>query len=99
MGQGKSLQEWIGAVCTVDNCSGVPQSVYVIEECAELIKELMKEQRGKGQREQIVGEACDVLTTVAVLLHQYGVSREEVEAQIAFKCRRAVERWEKAGEA
>ena len=59
----RELLELIGAVCAVDESSGVPPSFYVMEECAELIKEIMKDQRGKGDREKIVDEACDVLTT------------------------------------
>ena len=98
MEQEKSLQEWIGAVCAIDDSTGIPQGIYVIEECAELAKELTKDQRGKGNREKIVEEACDVLTTVAILLHKYGVSQEEIEKQIRFKCRRAVGRWQEEGE-
>lgn len=65
-----SVEEAIKAVFNMDSQSGVPQSVYVIEECSELIKELMKQQRGKGSEEDILAEASDVLTTVFVLLTQ-----------------------------
>ncbi len=95
----RELLELIGAVCAVDESSGVPPSFYVMEECAELIKEIMKDQRGKGDREKIVDEACDVLTTVAVLLHKYGVTPQEAQDRMGFKCRRAVERWETSKEA
>lgn len=37
-----SLEKAIKAVSEMDISSGVSQSVYVIEECSELIKELMK---------------------------------------------------------
>lgn len=39
-----ALEKAIKAVSEMDVQSGVPQSVYVIEECSELIKELMKKQ-------------------------------------------------------
>lgn len=67
-----SLEKAIKAVSEMDISSGVSQSVYVIEECSELIKELMKKQRGKGSEKDILAEACDVLTTTFVLLTQYG---------------------------
>ena len=50
-----SLKNAISAVANLDSTSGVPQSVYVVEECSELIKEcselikiLMKKHRKKG---------------------------------------------------
>lgn len=74
------------------------QSVYVIEECSELIKELMKQQRGKGSEKDILAEASDVLTTVFVLLTQYGVTEDFVKEQILYKCNRALERYNRNGE-
>lgn len=74
-----SLKNAISAVAKLDSTSGVPQSVYVVEECSELIKEcselikmLMKKHRKKGNDAEIIDEACDVLTTILVMLHQYG---------------------------
>lgn len=66
----ESMKKAIKAVSKMDSQSGVLQSVYVIEECSELIKELMKQQRGKGSEKDILAEASDVLTTVFVLLTQ-----------------------------
>lgn len=95
---GQFLGKAIKAVSEMDISSGVSQSVYVIEECSELIKELMKKQRGKGSEKDILAEACDVLTTTFVLLTQYGVSRDYVKNQILYKCNRALERYHKNGE-
>lgn len=92
------LEKAIKAVSAMDAESGVSQSVYVIEECSELIKELTKQQRGKGSEKDILAEACDVLTTVFVLLSQYGISRIYVRDQILYKCNRALERYNKTGE-
>ncbi|NBH79041.1 hypothetical protein D3Z52_12865 [Clostridiaceae bacterium] len=92
------LEKAIKAVSAMDTKSGASQSVYVIEECSELIKELTKQQRGKGSEKDILAEACDVLTTVFVLLSQYGVSRIYVRDQILYKCNRALERYNKTGE-
>jgi len=92
------LEKAIQAVAEMDTQPGVAQSVYVVEECSELIKELMKQQRGKGYKEDILAEACDVLTTVFVLLTQCGVSRDFVKSQILYKCNRALDRYRKTGE-
>lgn len=93
-----SVEKAVKAISEMDISSGVSQSVYVIEECSELIKELMKKQRGKSSEKNILAEACDVLTTTFVLLTQYGASREYVKEQILYKCNRALERYRKNGE-
>lgn len=93
-----SLEAAIKAVSEMNHGSGVGQSVYVVKECSELIKELMKKQRGKGSEEDIIAEACDVLTTVFTLLSQYGVSKSFVKKQILYKCRRGLERYRQNGE-
>lgn len=85
------LEKAIKAVSAMDVKSGVSQSVYVIEE-------LTKQQRGRSSEKDILAEACDVLTTVFVLLSQYGVSRIYVKDQILYKCKRALERYNKTGE-
>lgn len=82
----------------MDASSGVSQSVYVVEECSELIKELMKRQREKGSEKDILAEACDVLTTIFVLLKQHNVSRNFVVEQILYKCNRALTRYHQNGE-
>lgn len=92
------LEKAIKAVSAMDVKSGVSQSVYVIEKCSELIKELTKQQRGRSSEKDILAKACDVLTTVFVLLSQYGVSRIYVKDQILYKCKRALERYNKTGE-
>lgn len=46
-----SLKKAIAAVAKLDSTSGVPQSVYVAEECSELVKELMK--KGAEERQQL----------------------------------------------
>lgn len=94
-----TLKEAIQAVSEMDSKSGVSQSIYVIEECSELIKELTKKERRKViDASSIIDEACDVLTTIFVLLHQYDVSEIDVKNQILFKCNRALERFQLNGE-
>lgn len=93
------LQEAIDGVLKVDSESGISQNIYVIEECSELTKALTKEERGKGDREEIIDESCDVLTTIAILLRGMGVNAKEIEDRMIFKCSRAIERWENKNEA
>lgn len=93
-----ALDKAIKAVSEMDASSGVSQSVYVVEECSELIKELMKRQREKGSEKDILAEACDVLTTIFVLLKQHNVSRNFVVEQILYKCNRALTRYHQNGE-
>lgn len=93
-----SIKKAITAVDKMNSTFAIPQGVYVVEECSELAKELMKEQRKKGNEFSIIDEACDVLTTVFVLLHHYGVSEWDVKQRILAKCNRALDRYEKFGE-
>ena len=93
-----NLIEAIAMVSEIDSDIEISQSTYVVEECSELIKELMKENRGKGDDVKIIEEVCDVLTTIFVLLHQRGVSEEYIKKQILFKCNRTVERYRSNGE-
>lgn len=88
----------IHAMTAVDSRSGVGQDTYVIEECSELIKELTKRRRGKGNDSDIIDEACDVLTTVLVLLHSMDVKEQTVCDKIVSKCRRAIDRYYENGE-
>lgn len=46
----------------------------------------------------IIDEACDVLTTVFIMLYQYGVTEWTIQQNILAKCKRALERYEKFGE-
>lgn len=82
----------------IHHIAGIAQSVYVIEECSELTKALSKGSRGKGSEEDVLAEACDVITAVFGFLMDHGVSREYVKDQILYKCNRAIERYYKNGE-
>lgn len=66
----------------------------IVEETAELQKELMKMQRGIGEPENVIEEACDVLVVVFRLLMENDISRGEVEERMANKLRRALNRLE-----
>lgn len=96
----QALNRAINNIVDLRNCTSeeVPECVYVIEECSELIKELMKAQRHKSDSEQIFDEACDVLTTVLVLLRSMNRRNDDICRRIIYKCDRAIDRWYKKGE-
>lgn len=71
----------------------ISDDVFVIEECSELIKELMKKKRGLGNEEHIIEEACDVLTTVFTLLYSHGVDENTVAKNIILKVRKAQKKY------
>lgn len=77
--------------------SDIPQSVFVIEECSELIKELAKSRRGKDNEEDVIAEACDVLTTVLVLLRIMRTPDDVILNNIIYKCNRAITRFNETG--
>lgn len=64
---------------------------YVIEKCSELIKELIKEQRGQNRTFEIAEEACNVLLTVMTMLYQRGFRTEQIMSIIEAKCLRAID--------
>lgn len=48
-----------------------PTGTYIIEECSELIKELTKEARGKGNLIHIIEEMGDVLMDMMIYLVEH----------------------------
>lgn len=68
------------------------------EECTELLKEICKTRRGKGSRENLAGEAIDVVASALALLINLGYTNKMIEDGMRFKLERAIERFEKNGE-
>lgn len=76
-----------------------PTEIFVLEEMAELQKELIKNRRGFDNKLNIVEEACDVLCVVMRLLMEYEVSQYYVENIILYKLIRALEQIQGSGAA
>ncbi len=92
------LRQSVLAVASLsEEQSDIPQSVFVTEECSELIKELTKARRGKGSEKDITAEACDVLTSVFILLCQMHVPEDHIRDLIIYKCERALNRFKATG--
>lgn len=89
------VQELIGKVALINANSGIPQSVFVTEECSELIKEFCKDRRGEGEAGYIFAEAFDVFTTLLILFHQNGISVQTILNNVHYKLTRALERYER----
>lgn len=68
--------------------NGESQDIFVMEEMAELQKELTKRRRGKDNRDEIVEESVDVLITVYTLLKAYGATEMEISYIIGKKLAR-----------
>lgn len=57
----------------------------VIEEMSELTKELLKDKRGKDNRENIVEEYSDVLFTLEYVKIAFDIKDEEVKNSLSKK--------------
>lgn len=87
-----TLRELIKKVSEKDSIDGTLPSNFVIEECAELITEMANTYRpGKSDKARIFKEACDVLTTVFVLLYSYGFKEDDVKQSIIDNCKHVLE--------
>lgn len=87
----------------IDDCEStfrgkLPQSVYIREEIAEVLKELSKEERNKGNIDHIIEEEIDLITTLFVDLRRRGVSFEKIFNGSVIKIKRAIDRFYVYGE-
>lgn len=64
------------------------QSVIAMEECSELIKEISKFIRGKGNKDNLIEEMADVLIVIDQLKLMYNISSAEIEEMVHFKTMR-----------
>lgn len=94
----ESTMKAIDQVIEVNREGGVPQEVFLEEECAEYIKEWTKIQRHKGSEERMLSEAMDIMSALVVLFVSKGVSHADVESHVMNKVHRAIERYETNGE-
>lgn len=78
--------------------NAIPQRVYVLEEMAEVAKELCKDAREKGDSDHIVEEEIDLLTTLFVDLRRRGVSFDDIFKRSQAKVNRAMDRFYASGE-
>lgn len=70
------------------------QTVVAIEEMSELQKELTKNIRGMGNRENLKEEVADVLIMITQIQIMYSLPDDEVERIIHLKLNRLKERLE-----
>lgn len=80
--------------------NGIFQGDFVIEECSELIKELIKYKRKGGKnKKEILEESSDVILTITALLRDLGMLNEEKMIEIMIdKIEKHLPGGEKCGE-
>lgn len=65
-----------------------PQVDVAIEEMSELIKELLKNRRGKENRSMIADEMADVYIMLEQLKFIFGINETEIRVNAEFKIQR-----------
>lgn len=81
-------------VAEVNTKSNVPQCNYIMEECAEYIKAVMKVGRGKDTPEHAFEEAMDIVAAVMVWMDESGVPFDTLMDHVINKCQRAIDRYD-----
>ena len=76
----------------VARCGKDHQLVIAIEELSELQKELTKEYRGKGNRDNILEEMADVIIILKEIIYIEEFTHDEIFIEIQKKLRRTEER-------
>lgn len=76
----------------VARCGKDHQLVIAIEELSELQKELTKEYRGKGNRDNILEELADVIIILKEIIYIEEFTHDEIFIEIQKKLRRTEER-------
>lgn len=95
----KELNElFIDPILNINRQAGISQTIYVMEECSELIKAITKRERHKGSDIEIIEEACDVIAATLILLRELGVEQNEIKSRALYKWNRSINRYEKDGE-
>ena len=75
------------------NYYGTDQTMVVcMEELSELIKEVSKYIRGKGNKHHLTEEIADVLITIDELINLHDIREEDIQNQIIYKQFRAARR-------
>lgn len=61
------------------------QSIVCMDECAELMQAILKELRGKSNKNHLAEEMADVIICIETLKHIYGISSENISSWIVKK--------------
>lgn len=74
------------------SCSKEVKNLILMEECAELSKELSKMIRGEGDQINLIEELADVYFTMSMVMANYDVDTAKLKAAITVKAIREGER-------
>jgi len=61
------------------------QSIVAMEELSELIKEVSKQLRGEGKRENLIEEVADVYIILEQIKIMYAIDENELKDEMDFK--------------
>lgn len=86
----------VNELLIINNQIGQPW--YVMEECSELIKAIVKGKRYPERISHVVEEALDVMTTVYTMLNAFEKTDDEISTEINNRLSRALDRYHKNGE-
>ena len=64
---------------------GSIQVDIAIEEMAELIKEIIKSKRNKGNKANMTAELADVFITLEYVIEYYNINKNEIQSIIDIK--------------
>lgn len=76
----------------VDNSQNIVQKFIAIEELSELNKEITKDLRGNGNKENIKEEIADVYIMLSQLIIIYEIDKDKIDEMIEYKINRTKER-------
>lgn len=88
-----SQNERTMAIQKIISCNGTEkQHVIVMEELAELIQQVSKHLRGKGNNLALLEEMADVVICMEMLSHMDYISKSQIEDAVAVKLQRKLHR-------
>lgn len=76
----------------IDKSTPQIQKVIAIEELSELQKEIAKDLRGKGNKENIIEEIADCIIMIEQLKIMYDISDKEIYDVVEEKLERTIKR-------
>ena len=83
----------------INTFSGQIRADILIEECSELIKELCKDKRNKGNKDNIYWECIDVLVTLMCYMKKESMlDGEQIMIDMGKKMARAINRYNQNNE-
>ena len=94
----EKCRELIQGVNNVTVASGLCQEDFVMEEASEFTKAVTKMHRHKGEMQDVIDEACDIMAATMVFFCRHHVNLDYVQNYCMGKWQRAIDRYKADGE-